>query len=66
MFEEKNKKNPAVSAELCELLFCPFGFAPESELSRHPQVQYGFVPKLSRHCGKNIVSLRSTKKATHC
>ena len=50
-------------AELIELSSCTFGLVPESKLSHKPQVQYGFVPKLSRHCGKNIVSLRFTKKS---
>ena len=66
MFDDKNNKKTAVSTELFELSSCTYGIAPESELSHQPQVQYGFVPKLSRHCGKNIVSLRSTKKAAHC
>lgn len=63
MFEDKNNKKTAVAAELFELSSCPYGLAPESQLSRQPQVQYGFVPKLSRPSGKNIVSLRFTKKS---
>jgi hypothetical protein len=65
MFDDKNNKNRSGGCAL-ELLSCPYGLAPESKLSRQPQVQYGFVPKFSCHCGKNIVSLRSTKKAAHC
>ena len=40
-------------AELCELSSCTFGFAPESQLSRKPQAQYGFVPKNSHNSAKN-------------
>ena len=40
-------------AELIELLSCTFGLVPESKFSHKPQAQYGFVPKLSHHSGKN-------------
>ena len=40
-------------AELIELSSCTFGLVPESKLSHKPQAQYGFVPKLIHHSGKN-------------
>ena len=34
------------------LTSCISGLASESSLSRSPETQYGFVPKLSHHGGK--------------
>ena len=59
---DKTLKNTAVAAELFELSFCTFGIAPENELSRQPQAQYGSVPKLSRYSGKNSFRCAPLKK----
>ena len=40
---EKNIKNTAVIAELCELLCCPSSHAPESKLSRRLEAHHSFV-----------------------
>ena len=40
-------------AELFELSSCTSSLVPESILSHKSQAQYGFVPKLSHHSGKN-------------
>jgi len=53
MYEEKNIKNPAVMAELFELLYCTSVIVPENKLSHKPQFQYGFITKLSHPSGKN-------------
>ena len=39
-------------AEALGLSSCPSGFALKSKLLHKPQVQYGFVSKLSHHGGK--------------
>ena len=39
---------------------CPSGLVLKSELLHSPEAQYGFVPKHSRHGGKNI-ALRAEK-----
>ena len=39
---------------------CPSGLVLKSELLHNPEAQYGFVPKHSRHGGKNI-ALRAEK-----
>ena len=40
-------------AKLFELPSYTSGLVPESKLSHKPQAQYGFVPKLRHHSGKN-------------
>ena len=47
-------------AVACGLTSCSSGLVPESKLSHSPEAQSGFVPKLSRHGGKNI-ALRAEK-----
>ena len=39
---------------------CPSGLVPKNKLLHSPETQYGFVPKLSLHGGKNI-ALRAEK-----
>ena len=39
---------------------CSSGLVPKSKLLHNPKAQYGFVPKLSPHGGKNI-ALRAKK-----
>ena len=39
---------------------CSFDLVPKSKLLHSPKAQYGFVPKHSRHGGKNI-ALRAKK-----
>lgn len=63
-FYNKNHKNPAVVAAAVGLS-CLFRLSvPESKLSHNSLNIHGDVPSLSRHCGKNTVTLRSTKKTT--
>ena len=40
--------------------YCLSGLVPESKLSHSPEIQYGFVPKLSPHGGENL-ALRAEK-----
>ena len=58
----KTEKTPLMTAELCELSYWSVTVVPESELSHTATAHYSFVLKLSRHGGKNIVTLRFTKK----
>ena len=58
--ETKTNKTPLMTAELFEPSSCPSGLASESKLSRSPEAQFGFVPKLSLHGGKNT-ALRAEK-----
>ena len=46
MLNNKNIQNPAVMAELIELLCCPSSLAPASKLSRRLEAQHG-----SHHSG---------------
>ena len=39
---------------------CSSGLVPKSKLLHSPEAQYGFVPKLSPHGGKNL-ALRAKK-----
>jgi len=38
--------------------YCSSVLVPKSKLLHSPEEQYGFVPKHSRHGGKNTVALR--------
>jgi len=42
------------------LTSCSSGLVPKSKLLHNPEAQYGFVPKLSHHGGKNT-ALRAEK-----
>ena len=42
--------------------YCPSTLVPESKLSQRPEAQYGFVPKLIQHGGKNIGSANLKNK----
>ena len=44
--------------------FCPSSLVPKSKLLHSPEAQYGFVPKLSPHGGKNL-ALRAKKQSPH-
>ena len=46
-------------AEVCDHSYCPSGLAFKSKLLRSPKAQFGFVPKLSHHSGKNTASLKN-------
>ena len=43
-----------MSAETCGPTFCPSSLVPKSKRLHRLEVQSRFVPKLSRHGGKNI------------
>ena len=52
--KKKTTKTPLVTAEAFGPASCPSRLVPESKLSHRPEVQYGLVPRLSRHKWKNL------------
>ena len=52
MIKTKTIKTPLMMAEAYGPTSCTSALVPESKLSHRPEVQYGFVPKLSHHGGK--------------
>jgi hypothetical protein len=60
----KTVKTPLMMAVAFGPTCCFSGLVPESKLSHSPEVQYGFVPKLSPHGGKNT-ALRAKKQSPH-
>jgi hypothetical protein len=56
----KTIKTPRMMAAAFGPASCSFGLVLKSELLHSPEAQSGFVPKLSRHGGKNL-ALRAEK-----
>jgi hypothetical protein len=54
MMMTKTKKTPLMTAVAFGLTSCSSSLVPKSELLHSPEDQSGFVPKHSRHGGKNI------------
>ena len=57
--KKKTEKTPLMTASAFGLTSCTPGLAFESELSRSPEAQYGFVSKLSHHGGKTPLTLKN-------
>ena len=51
--ETKTIKTPLMMAEAFGSTFCTSALVPESKLSHRSEAQYGLVPRLSHHGGKN-------------
>ena len=49
----KTIKTPLMMAEAYGLSSCPSCLVPKNKFLHRPEVQSGFVPKLSHHGGKN-------------
>ena len=58
--ETKTIKKPLMMAVAFGPTSCPSGLVPKNKLLHSPETQYGFVPKLSLHGGKNL-ALRAEK-----
>jgi hypothetical protein len=63
IMKTKTIKTPLMMAVAFGPTSCPSGLVSKSKLLHSPEVQSGFVPKLSLHGGKNLVTLSFTKKS---
>jgi hypothetical protein len=60
VMKTKTIKTPLMMAVAFGSTSCPSAFVPKSKLLHNPEIQYAFVPKHSRHGGKNL-ALRAEK-----